>query len=635
MYKAVFTIVSFILSLSCVHAQGDSSYDDFLNKAVEQELFNDPEWLLLNHFWRDSFGFLVSRIDEPEFFFSQSFRDPESELKAFLKAVIGETPNLQDKSIQCRYPARFNWLNKKLGLTEKKIINKEDCPEFEAWRQALDVEKVYLVFPAAYLNNPASMFGHTLLRLDSKEGVKNPLLSYAASFTAGTGDDGGIAFAAKGLLGGYRASYNVEPYYETVERYGDIEHRDIWEFELLLNSDERNRMVMSLWELGHTYFNYYFFDENCSFYLLALLDTVRPELNLMKDFNGWVIPSDTLKVILNKSGLVGEMNYRPSLTQKLEIESTALSREEISMGKEIAAGGLTPHLNPDISTNQQSKILEFSFDYLEFLNSKKNENFNSDRALAQSILMERSKLPEVGKPPVVENLTDRPDNSHKPGRALALVGNKAGRQFYDFEIKPAYHDLLDSPEGFKDGAAIDFFNFRVRQYETENLQIQNFTVFNVESLSPWTRVFKPLSWGVKVGLDRETIANRSSNDLDGSQIGSLGGFYGLTVNPIDSLMMSFLPSARFNYSRAYQNDNYALGLGGLFKLTFKINEDIRMIGSYERLRFGSGEEHFYNSFRSEMNYDLSKDIVLRLGTQRQGSFNTYFSEIFSGIGFYF
>lgn len=43
-----------------------------------------------------------------------------------------------------------------------------------------------LVFPAAYLNSPSSMFGHTLLRIDQADVTSNntALLSYALNFGA-------------------------------------------------------------------------------------------------------------------------------------------------------------------------------------------------------------------------------------------------------------------------------------------------------------------------------------------------------------------------------------------------------------------------------------------------------------------
>ena len=50
--------------------------------------------------------------------------------------------------------------------------------------------------------------------------------------------------------------------------------RDAWQVE------ETARMVEHVWELRQVRFDYYFFDENCSFRLLELLEVARPSLRL-------------------------------------------------------------------------------------------------------------------------------------------------------------------------------------------------------------------------------------------------------------------------------------------------------------------------------------------------------------------
>jgi len=61
-----------------------------------------------------------------------------------------------------------------------------------------------LIFPAAYLNNPSSMYGHTLLRIDARDqDEKTRLLAYAINYAANTDETNGILFALNGLIGGY------------------------------------------------------------------------------------------------------------------------------------------------------------------------------------------------------------------------------------------------------------------------------------------------------------------------------------------------------------------------------------------------------------------------------------------------
>ena len=94
------------------------------------------------------------------------------------------------------------------------------------------------------------------------------------------------------------------PYYLKVREYTDLENRDIWEYELNLSPEEIDRLLMHAWELGPIHFDYYFFDENCAYHLLGLLEAARPDLELTKGFRWWAIPSDTVREVVKQKGLV-------------------------------------------------------------------------------------------------------------------------------------------------------------------------------------------------------------------------------------------------------------------------------------------------------------------------------------------
>ncbi len=115
------------------------------------------------------------------------------------------------------------------------------------------------------------MFGHTLLRVDSKtRDEQTRLLDFTINYAASTHQERGISFALKGLFGGYQGSFSVAPYYAQVKKYGDLENRDIWEYRLARLTKKVLRMLMHAWELKSAHFDYYFLDENCSYQLLSL-----------------------------------------------------------------------------------------------------------------------------------------------------------------------------------------------------------------------------------------------------------------------------------------------------------------------------------------------------------------------------
>src|SRR5699024_3139867 len=130
--------------------------------------------------------------------------DPAAELAASLAAFFTTKPiSPQPRPPRCALPARYNYLVQALSIDTTRLPQVQ-CPEYEQWLAGLDPASVSLVFPAAYPTSPSSMFGHTLLRINSqRSGKTSELLPYAVNFAASTAEDNGMVFAFKGLTGGY------------------------------------------------------------------------------------------------------------------------------------------------------------------------------------------------------------------------------------------------------------------------------------------------------------------------------------------------------------------------------------------------------------------------------------------------
>ena len=129
-------------------------------------------------------------------------------------------------------------------------------------------------------------------------------------------ENGGILYTFKGLFGGYEGYFSDGPYYEKVKEYSRLDNRDVWEYTLNLNEEETDRMLAHLWELKDINFDYYFFDENCSFRLLELIEVARPSVNLLDGFSVYAIPLDTVLVV-DDADLIDTSYYRASNQSKL------------------------------------------------------------------------------------------------------------------------------------------------------------------------------------------------------------------------------------------------------------------------------------------------------------------------------
>ncbi|MCA9547481.1 MAG: DUF4105 domain-containing protein, partial [Myxococcales bacterium] len=241
-----------------------------IERAEGAGLADDPQWWALLHYRQGTFG-PYSEADGRGFFFAaEGHRDPHAELAATLRALFRPAvapprdpqaiPPPAQRHPQCNFPARFAWLNARLGFDPARLP-RQPCPGYDRWRHALGATGATLVFADAYLNSPASMYGHTFLRLDQgRQG--SPLLSYAVNFSAAAANTGGLLYAVLGLTGGFDGYYSTTPYYMKVQEYSNVESRDLWEYRLALAPAELERLVAHAWELGSTTFDYYFFDEN-------------------------------------------------------------------------------------------------------------------------------------------------------------------------------------------------------------------------------------------------------------------------------------------------------------------------------------------------------------------------------------
>ena len=204
----MFKRIAWLAMFACASLQASPSVE---KKRIEQ-LANAPYWIALGHYEQKSLGGWRSYVDDDTFFLAQDgAHHPDLELEATLKALYASA-SLGNQHAQCVFPARARWLRQELHLTDLPSV---ECTDFTRWFKDIAPASAVLVFPAAYLNSPSSMFGHTLLRIDQADtrADNTALLSSAINFGAYVeGSDNSILYAWKGLAGGYPGLFSLVPY---------------------------------------------------------------------------------------------------------------------------------------------------------------------------------------------------------------------------------------------------------------------------------------------------------------------------------------------------------------------------------------------------------------------------------------
>ena len=448
-----------------------------------------------------------SQIDSQSFFLSPSGKfDPRAELEATLSSFFSRcAKDEKAEPPQCKFIARYQWLKQELDFDSQRLPEC-NCSWFNDWLAEMNPEAVTLVFPVAYINNPASMFGHTLLRIDSQNrNEQTRLLDFTINYAANTQEEPGLSYALKGLFGGYQGGFSVEPYYTQAKRYGDIENRDIWEYHLTLSNEEILRMLMHVWELKSAGLDYYFLDENCSYQLLSILEAARPSLHLLDQFGLWAVPADTVRSVANVDDLISFVTFRPSRRTVLQERTKKLEPALQDIAKCIGDGQcpIGSVSRKRLAALDQSKILELSMDYVAYRHAVEKEVSAENDPRLMQILISRSKLDIPPQTPRIETPPERPDQGHQSGRAEISYGYENDRHFPQLGLRPVLHDLLDPPGGYIDGAKLEFLDMAVRYYVSDNnLSLEYLDLADIMSIPSRNRFVKPLSWKANVGLKR-------------------------------------------------------------------------------------------------------------------------------------
>lgn len=564
-----------------------ANIDSYLELAKNKELSQSKYWHILLHMPDN-----VSEIDDKAFFLSPNGKiDANAELQATITALYNET-SFDDNSTACKFPARKWWLIKELNM---QGLPKVVCKGYDTLMKKVDPQSASLIFPSAYISSPASMFGHTFIRIDSS--YKSKMLSYAINYAANANSstENGLVFAIKGLVGGYYGTYSLLPYYEKIKEYRDSEERDIWEYDLDLNQQELQQMLRHTWEIHDTYSWYYFFTENCSYNMLWLIEAAKPSVELRKYFNYQVIPPETIHVAV-KEGVVTKRHYRPARRSKLLAYEKYLSDDEIEKVFELTKNKEKIHVFlEDDSYNIQSKrfILEATVEFIEYDFLAGNISPDEYRTRLHEILGARSSLGRGEKIEITE--PDDPMTGHRALRTRLEAGIRDDKGIGFLGIRPANHDITDSDVGFLRGTQIEFFNL-LFSYGEDDFNVEEAGLINITSLSPRSKFFKPFSWRLNTGWDRNYLSESTKFTGNASGGFTWGNEFGYAYILADALF--------------YTDEDLTAGIGGVGGLVAYQGKDFKTnIEATQRI-FDTGSDQLL--FSASQHYRSSQNISLSL-----------------------
>jgi hypothetical protein len=489
---------------------GDPGYaEELVARAHTLHLADDVEWKRLGHWHRAPDGdFRGEPVGRLFWLASDGRTNPSAELDATIRGIWSAEPT--DPDVQhpfCRFPARLMWLDEKLHLEASRLPARQ-CRRYSQFVGKLRATSVALVFSAYYLNSPASAFGHTFLRIHREWGQpSNELLDTGVDFSADVDTNNAFLYAFKGLTGLFPGRFHSLPFYYKVREYNDYESRDLWEYELDLSPRALAMLVAHLWEEGSTYFAYFYLSENCSYHVLAALEVSDPKLHLLDRLRNPVVPVDTVRALVRSPGLVRAIHYRPALRTTLRAEIARLDASQVRALAALTDDADAP-LPDSMPARLRAEVLDAASDLLDVLEPHAMVKDDDPRvARSKQRLLERRAAIAIPSEPVQVPvpLDKMPHAGHGTSRIAFGTGYSPdlGGDFYELRQRLALHDLADPPDGFPDGSQIEFLPLRLRYYPKQrSLELEDFSILRLASLSPWDRFRHPMSLMLNAGATR-------------------------------------------------------------------------------------------------------------------------------------
>ncbi|MBC7386260.1 MAG: DUF4105 domain-containing protein [Cryobacterium sp.] len=535
-----------ILGLSLGGPAAVSARDLFIQPSELRlkEIAHSSEWRKLLHYHSPFLRSERSDIDESSFFISPTGKaDSISELKATLDVFLipEEAVKIRGRIGQpsaCAFPARKAFLSRNLGEvfleSAEKVMKQSECKDYQTWSAGIRAHGVTLVFSSAYPNNPASMFGHTFLRLDRTRGDEEggrpqDYLSYGVNFSAQvSSDENPFKYAFYGLFGGYTGRYDLAPYYRKVNEYAFSESRDLWEYRMRFTEPEVAQLVRHIWELyGAGGTDYYFLDENCSYQILTAIEAVKPGWDLTHGLFLSTLPIESVKQVVRIPDAVSSVHYRPSLKNRMVQSLNDIPGDSQRKVRDF----FSPH-GKDLNENGRPRLHLLSLGELDALSfaltyeSQRTRASDQRMSFMKEIYAARSEKGVIlgGDSSNANDLRDerRPDFSHRSSRLTLGFGVVGRDSQWKIGLSAFEHDFLDRTPSFNTYSEVKLLGMQATLSGAHGIRLEALEVIGMASFAPYSVFNDEKSWRLNFEWSRFSEAPLPS----GGRLHANGG-YGL------------------------------------------------------------------------------------------------------------
>lgn len=488
------------------------------SEAGVARLAADPTWLSLVHAKKGATG-LRREIVSDAFYLTPASGPhwPSRELEATLAAFARpQDPEQPDAHAQCRYPARWLYLQRQPAIKSLEL-EPVACPAYSQWRPPRDALAISVVYATGFLSNPASFYGHMLLKFRSAESSRYAdLLDVSVNYGAivPNGIDP-VSYMIAGVVGGFDGGFSHIEYYFHRHHYGESQLRDLWEYELDLSTDDAELVVAHAWELLGQRFTYYFFRRNCAYRIGELIELVAGA-DVIPPARPWTIPQSMLqrmgRLRIDGRPLVREIHHYPSRASRFYAGYQALQPELRPVLNQVArdADALDVPAFRELPAEQRIDVVDTAIDYLQF--AEDVESAESDVAEHyRRLLATRFRLPAAAA-----DTRRAPDRKNAPHQGRPPGYLRAGIALNDVqgllglvEVRPAYYEPLDAGPGHLPYSTLSMGGLTLALGAEDEVALRRLDLVRVDSIRPAVSGLpgdRGWSWTLHVGGRAQDLA---------------------------------------------------------------------------------------------------------------------------------
>ena len=515
-----FFVFLLIAALTFCDVHAADRLEPILQRVRDLNLAEDPTWLRLLHF-ENGDASEQSEILDDDFLLADSGRfSPYDELVATLEAILEDDSPDPDQGVGCRFPARRLFLNTQLELG----LEEADCPRLARWIKADQLDSVSLMMISGYFGNPASTFGHVLLKVNNgaiPDGYT--LLDLGINFGAVVPEnEQTIVYVMRGLFGAYQAGFSDQDYYRADLTYTRTEFRDMWEYKLNLSDYQLKLLLYHVWEITGRRFRYFFLSTNCAFRIAELMELVTEE-PFVQGVDVWYAPISLFhrldQVDSNApegNGVISSIRYRPSAQQIFLAQVEALDGGEKALLNELIESDGNLDALRTVDAGQRSRVLDVLLEYYQYRMAG-NLDEDTDASLRRAkddAIRARLALPAVDAVAKIEIPARRAPSTAAPPSKVGIgfghneeLGSFSYASFAPFSYETTGNNLLDFSSLIMADLSLAFDDDGLRLERLDIVRARKVNLNNVRIAGESTS-----SWEVAFGARREHNACRQCRE---------------------------------------------------------------------------------------------------------------------------